>query len=51
MDAGIIMSFKRNYHRYHIQWMLKQVEDGMDTQDLKMDILQAIKYIIQGWNE
>jgi len=51
MDAGIIMSFKRNYRRYHIQWMLKQVEDGMDAQDLKMDILQAIKYIIQGWNE
>ncbi|CAG8762780.1 7372_t:CDS:2, partial [Rhizophagus irregularis] len=28
-------------------WMLKQVEAGERTQDLKMSILQAIQYIIQ----
>src|SRR6266542_2322917 len=31
--------------------MLEQVEAGQDIQDLKMDVLQAIQYIIQGWNE
>ncbi len=30
--------------------MLEQVEAGERAQDLKMDILQAIKYVIQGWN-
>src|SRR4051794_26256637 len=31
--------------------MLEQVEAGEIIQDLKMDVLQAIQYIIQGWNE
>ena len=31
--------------------MLKQVEAGQHVQDLKMDILQAIWYIIQAWEE
>src|SRR5947207_14019722 len=30
--------------------MLKQVEAGERAQDLKMDVLQAIRYVIQGWN-
>ena len=30
--------------------MLEQVEAGERAQDLKMDILQAIWYVIQGWN-
>jgi hypothetical protein len=30
--------------------MLEQVEVGERTQDLKMSVLQAIQYIIQGWN-
>ncbi|CAG8648243.1 9587_t:CDS:2 [Dentiscutata erythropus] len=51
MDARIIMSFKRNYYHHHIQWMLDEIESGKNIQDLKIDILQGIKYIIQGWNE
>ena len=31
--------------------MLEQVEAGQFIQDLKMSVLQAIQYIIQGWNE
>ena len=31
--------------------MLEQVEAGNLVQDLKMDILQAILYIIKGWGE
>jgi len=31
--------------------MLEQVEAGQRAQDLKMDILQAIRYIIQAWGE
>jgi len=31
--------------------MLEQVEAGQFIQDLKMNVLQAIQYIIQGWNE
>ncbi|RHZ89822.1 hypothetical protein Glove_9g369 [Diversispora epigaea] len=46
MDAGIIMSFKRHYRNYHIQWILEQVETGQFIQDLKMDVLQAIRFII-----
>ncbi|CAG8508774.1 9583_t:CDS:2 [Dentiscutata erythropus] len=29
------------------RWMLKQVKDGKHAQDLKMDILQGIRYVIQ----
>ncbi|CAG8805148.1 24248_t:CDS:2, partial [Cetraspora pellucida] len=42
IDAGIIMAFKRAYHRFHLQWMLEQVEADNLVQDLKMDVLQAI---------
>ena len=31
--------------------MLEQVEAGQLVQDLKMNVLQAIQYIIQDWNE
>jgi hypothetical protein len=31
--------------------MLEQVEAGQHIQDLKMSVLQAIQYIIQGWDE
>jgi len=30
------------------RWMLEQVEAGQFIQDLKMNVLQAIQYIIQG---
>src|SRR2546423_1248734 len=33
------------------RWMLEQVEADQFIQDLKMNVLQAIQYIIQGWNE
>ncbi|CAB5367928.1 unnamed protein product [Rhizophagus irregularis] len=46
MDAGIIMSFKKHY-----RWMLEKVEASQHIQDLKMDVLQAIQYIIQSWDE
>ena len=32
-------------------WILEQIEAGEFIQDLKMSVLQAIQYIIQGWNE
>jgi hypothetical protein len=51
MDAGIIMSFKRHYCHLHINWILKQVEAGNDIKNLKMDVLQAIKFIIESWKE
>ena len=31
--------------------MLERVEAGQFIQDLKMDVLQAIQYIIKSWNE
>ena len=31
--------------------MLEQVEAGQFIQDLKMNVLQAIHYVIQGWND
>ncbi|CAB5391345.1 unnamed protein product [Rhizophagus irregularis] len=51
MDSGIIMSFKKHYCYYHIHWILEQIEAGQYIQDLKMSVLQAIQYIIQGWND
>ncbi|CAB5376754.1 unnamed protein product [Rhizophagus irregularis] len=51
MNSGIIMSFKKHYRHHHIRWILEQVEAGQLIQNLKMNVLQAIQYIIQGWNE
>jgi transposase len=51
MDAGIIMSFKRHYRHLHIKWILNQIEGGEDIKDLKMDVLQAIQFIIKSWEE
>lgn len=51
MDAGIIMSFKRHYRNLHIRWILTRVEEGNDIKDLKMDVLQAIQFIIRSWDE
>ncbi|CAB5387168.1 unnamed protein product [Rhizophagus irregularis] len=51
MDSGIIMSFKKHYRHHHICWILEQIEAGEFIQDLKMDVLQAIQYIIKSWNE
>jgi len=36
---------------FFFSWILEQIEAGQDIQDLKMNVLQAIQYIIQGWNE
>ncbi|CAB5373559.1 unnamed protein product [Rhizophagus irregularis] len=51
MDSGIIMSFKKHYRHHHICWILEQIEAGEFIQDLKMDVLQAIQYIIKSWNK
>ena len=36
---------------FYFRWMLEQVEAGELVYDLKMNVLQAIQYIIQGWDE
>ncbi|GBC28956.2 CENP-B homolog protein 2-like [Rhizophagus irregularis DAOM 181602=DAOM 197198] len=51
MDAGIIISFKQYYHHFYMRWMLRYVEAGGHTEDLRMDVLQTIRYIIQVWDE
>ncbi|CAG8673457.1 1414_t:CDS:2, partial [Dentiscutata erythropus] len=48
LDAGIIMSFKCCYKNYFIKWMLNQYESGNDD---KLNVLNAIKFIVQAWNE
>ncbi|RGB30523.1 hypothetical protein C1646_765231 [Rhizophagus diaphanus] len=45
------MSFKKYYRYYHIHWILEQIEASQFIQDLKISVLQAIQYIIQGWSE
>ncbi|CAG8804505.1 2621_t:CDS:2, partial [Racocetra persica] len=32
-------------------WILQEVENGQRAEDLKMNVLQAIHFIIQGWDE
>jgi len=51
MDAGIISSFKRHYRSLHVRWLLSEIRKGNDIKDLKMDVLQAINYIIRSWEE
>ncbi|GBC10563.1 hypothetical protein RclHR1_09720005 [Rhizophagus clarus] len=51
MDAGIIMAFKKHYHHFHIHLLLRHVEAGNRAEDLRMDVLQAIRFIIQAWGE
>lgn len=48
MDAGIIMSFKRRYRSYFIKWLLDQYESGKDD---KLNVLNAIKFIVRAWRE
>ncbi|CAG8824309.1 17270_t:CDS:2, partial [Gigaspora margarita] len=50
MDAGIIMSFKRRYRSYFIKWLLDQYESGK-SDDNKMDVLTAVKFIARAWRE
>ncbi|CAG8567290.1 22161_t:CDS:2 [Rhizophagus irregularis] len=50
MDAGVIMSFKRHYRRSHVRLLLRYVEVDNRAEDLRMDILQAIRFIIQAWD-
>jgi hypothetical protein len=47
----IISSFKRHYRSLHIRWILSEVQKGNNIKDLKMDVLQAINYIIKSWEE
>ena len=51
MDAGVIMSFKKHYRSLHIKWILDKVQRGNDIKDLKMDVLQAIRYVVKSWEE
>ena len=36
---------------FPLSWLLEQVEAGQNIQDLRMNVLQAIRYIIKSWNE
>ncbi|CAG8661782.1 11158_t:CDS:2, partial [Diversispora eburnea] len=47
IDAEIIMSFKKHYCNYHIQWILEQVEAGQFIQDLKLNVLQQFVLLFQ----
>ncbi|CAB5357059.1 unnamed protein product [Rhizophagus irregularis] len=51
MDAGIIMTFKKHYRRSHVRLMLQYVEAGNRAEELRIDVLQAIRFIIQAWDE
>ncbi|CAG8480635.1 15802_t:CDS:2, partial [Dentiscutata heterogama] len=51
IDAGVIMAFKKAYRQFHLWWILEQVEAGNLVQDLKMNVLQVVLYIIKGWEE
>ena len=49
LDAGIIYSFKRKYKLKFIKWLYEMtIKD--DTKCL-ISLIQAIRYVIQAWNE
>ncbi|CAG8489193.1 2143_t:CDS:2 [Dentiscutata erythropus] len=48
LDADIIMSFKHRYKNYFIKWLLDQYESVKDD---KLNVLNAIKFVIQAWKE
>ncbi|CAG8852461.1 16900_t:CDS:2, partial [Gigaspora margarita] len=47
-DAGIILSFKCRYRSYFIKWLLDQYESEKDE---KLNVLNAIKFIVRAWRE
>jgi hypothetical protein len=49
LDAGIINSFKANYRRCFLRWMLLQIEGN--TRIKHIDLLSSITYIIQAWKD
>ncbi|CAG8823671.1 12366_t:CDS:2, partial [Dentiscutata erythropus] len=51
MDVEIIVSFKRHYCCLHIRWMLQEIKNGKHAENLKMNVLQAIYFLIQSWDE
>jgi len=46
-----LLFYKFNIHIFYFRCILENVEAGQFIQDLKMNVLQAIQYIIKGWNE
>jgi hypothetical protein len=49
MDAGIIKSFKAHYRRFFLLWIVAQIEGGTGLSQI--DLLTAIAYVLQAWNE
>ncbi|CAG8758931.1 17290_t:CDS:2 [Cetraspora pellucida] len=48
IDAKIIITFIKAYRCYHLRLLLDQVEAGHLIQDLKINILQAIQFQLEG---
>ena len=51
LDAGIIASFKNHYKRNFCRHMLNLFEDGKDIHKEKINIKEAIDYLVDAWKQ
>ena len=48
LDQGIIKNFKAYYHKYWLEYMLDETEQGKDSLKI-MNILKAIRFACKAW--
>ncbi|RWS21547.1 Pdc2p-like protein, partial [Leptotrombidium deliense] len=50
LDAGIIAAFKVKYRRKYVRFLINSYEKNI-TETPKLDMLSAIRFVINSWNE
>ena len=49
LDAGIIVNFKSHYKKNFCCYMLKLFKDSKDINKEKINIKEAINYLVDAW--
>jgi len=50
LDVRIIASFKNHYKQYYCHYMLQLFEEGKDINKEKINIKEAIEYLVTTWH-
>ena len=51
LDAGIILSFKTKYRKKLMRYVIARINDDLFASEIDIDILQAITWVADAWNE
>ena len=51
LDAGIIQSFKTKYRKKLMRYVIARINDDLFASEIDIDILQAITWVADAWNE